>query len=104
VEVGAQGPDERFQDVGHVLRRQLADPLAHEREVEYRIGPTREVDRDAGKGIVHGHAGVTEAGDARPVTQRAREGVAEDERHVLDGVVLVDVQVARGPDPQSMSE
>ncbi len=39
-----------------------------------------------------------------PVTQRRRQGVAQDQCDVLDGVVLVDVQVAGRRDLHVESE
>ena len=39
----------------------------------------------------------TKARDAGPVAERLRERGTEHEGDVLDGVVLVDVEIARGP-------
>ena len=47
-----------------------------------------------------GTRGVAEAPDPGPVAEGLGERRAEDERHVLDGVVLVDLEVAGRLDGQ----
>ena len=64
------------------------------------VGPTRDVDDRVDEGFVEGHRGVTEAGDPALVTEGLAQGIAEHDGDVLDRVVRVDVDVARGPHPQ----
>ena len=45
-------------------------------------------------GFVHGHGGVAEAVDAGAIAESLGQGGAQDQRHVLHGVVLVDLEVA----------
>ena len=82
------------QGVLHELRREGADTLAPEGQVDDRVGPPGEVERALGERLVHGHAGGAEARDAGAVAERVGDGGAQDEGHVFDGVVLVDLQVA----------
>ena len=55
-----------------------------------------DVDRDAGQRLVHRQQAVGPAGDAALVAERLAQGLAERDADVLDGVVIVDVQVALG--------
>ena len=61
-------------------------------------GPAADVDDGRGERLVHRHRALPEPGDAGPVAERLGERGAEDERDVLDGVVLVDLEVAVGVD------
>ena len=90
------GPRERLQRVLDELGRELADPGIAERQVDDRVGPAADVDDGRGDGLVHRHGRVAEAADARPVAERLGERRAQDERDVLDRVVLVDLEVAAG--------
>ena len=59
------------------------------------VGDTAgEVDGGDGEGLVHGHDEVAGAEDALLVAERFVEGLAKGDADVLDGVVLVDVEVA----------
>ena len=61
-------------------------------------GTAADVDDRRGDRFVHRHGAVAEAADARTIAQCLRERGPEDERDVLDGVVLVDLEVAVGLD------
>ena len=61
-------------------------------------GPPADVDHRGRERFVHRHRRVAEAADPGPVAERLRERRAEHERDVLDRVVLVDIEVAGGPD------
>ena len=98
VDGGARGPGERLDGVLDELERERAGPLAAERQVDDCIRPAAEVDDGPASDFVHRHARVTEPGDPGPVAERLREGRPEDEGHVLDRVVLVDLQIAGGAD------
>ena len=50
--------------------------------------------------LVHRDRALAEARDAGSIAERLGEGGAQDEGHVLDGVVLVDLEVAIGADRQ----
>ena len=58
--------------------------------------PARNVERDAGQGLVHGEIGKAIAGDALLVAERRGHGLAEHDAGIFGRVVLVDVEVAFG--------
>jgi hypothetical protein len=58
------------------------------------VRAARDVHHDRGDGLVERHLSVGEPSDAAPVTQRLVERLPEDDGDVLDGVVVVDVEVA----------
>jgi hypothetical protein len=88
------GRGERLQGVLDELGRQLADARVPEGQVDDRVRPAPDVDDGRRDRLVHRDAGIAEAADARPVTERLGDRRPEDQRDVLDGVVLVDLQVA----------
>ena len=100
VERRAGGPGERLERVLDELERQAAGALAAERQVDDRVRPAADVDDGGRERLVHRHGALAEAGDPGPVAERLGERGAEDERDVLDRVVLVDLEVAVGVDRQ----
>ena len=57
--------------------------------------PAAEIDRRDGERLVHRHDEVAGAVDALAVAERLQHRLAERDADVLDGVVLIDVEVAR---------
>ena len=76
---------------------QLADGAPQQTQVELGVGAAAKVDSGEGEGFVEGHVGRTGAHDAGLVAERLAEGLPEREGGVLDGVVGIDVEVARWP-------
>ena len=72
--------------------------LGAERQVDDGVRAPADVDDGRGERLVHRDGAVAEAADAGAVAERLGERRAEDERDVLDRVVLVDVEVAGGAD------
>ena len=72
---------------------QPAYRLASEAALEDRIRPPREVERHLRAGFVHRQQEPV-ARDTTFVTQRLAQRFTESDRAILDGVVLVDLQVA----------
>jgi len=62
--------------------------------LDHGIRPPAEVDHHARQGLVHGHVGRAHTRDAVAVAQRLVERATQANRHVLDGMVRVDVQIA----------
>ena len=62
--------------------------------VDMRRGPAGEVDDDPRQRLVERRVGMGEALDAAPFAQRLVERLAERQRGVLDGVVVVDLEIA----------
>src|SRR5206468_9957742 len=73
-------------------------PAALEWQPGQRVWPATGVDRGRCEPFAHGHAGIAESPDPRAVAEGLRERGAESQRHVFDGVVLVDLEVTFGPD------
>ena len=70
--------------------------------VEDRVRPAREIERDLRARLVHRQQEAV-APDAALVAERLAQRLAERQRAVLDGVVLVDVQVAAAAELQRES-
>jgi hypothetical protein len=96
----AGGPRERLERVVDQLQRQRTDALAGEREVDHGVRPTADVDHGRCERLVHRHRRLAEAANAGAVSERLGERRPKHQRDVLDGVVLVDLEVAAGPDLQ----
>jgi hypothetical protein len=93
VHVGACAARKAFKEIRHQLGLQIADQPGAHFGFHGEGGPAAQVDGCNGQGLVHGHQKVTGAQNAALVAQRAVEGLAQRNAHVLDGVVLVHVQV-----------
>ena len=93
LERGEQGVADGTEEVRHELGRHLADELAVKLAVEGEVGAAAQVERDLGLGLIHRqHEAV--AAHAALVTERLLERLAEGDADILDGVVLVDLEVA----------
>ena len=72
--------------------------VADEGNVDERFdgvgGASGEIDGGDGEGLIHGHEEVSGAEDSTFVSEGCREGFAESDAGVFDGVVLVHVEVA----------
>ena len=68
------------------------------------IGPAGNVERSAGQGLVHRQIGMSVARDAALIAQRLRDRLAKRNAAILDGVMLIDVQVALCLSEMSMRE
>ena len=66
------------------------------RHAPNEIGPARYVERGARQRLVHRQIGMRIAHDAVLVAQRLRHRLAQRDAAILDGVVLVDMQIALG--------
>src|SRR5205085_1135971 len=90
---------ERFEELLDERERKIfvdQQHLAIHRYVEHEERTAREIDDDARERFIEGHVCVAEATDAGFIAERFRERFAEHERGVFDGVVIIDVDVARG--------
>ena len=85
---------ERLTEVPRHVARERADGGLGELAVPLEVRPARDVDDDAGDGLVERYLPVRVARDTALVAERLRERLAEGDGHVLDGVVVVDLQVA----------
>jgi hypothetical protein len=64
------------------------------------VWPAADVDDDRRQRLVHRNTPVGEPLDTAFLAQRLRKRLSEADRHVLNGVVIVDIQVAVTPNRQ----
>ena len=75
---------------------QIADQARLHQVLVDQGGAAAEIDGDHGQRLVHRQHEVAGAVDALAVAERLREELAEHDADVFDGVVLIDVEIARG--------
>ena len=83
-----------LQRVRQQRDREPANTFAAEREPHLRVRTADEIHGCGRAGLVHRHGRRAVARDALPAGEGGRERVPERGEHVLDEVVLVDVEVA----------
>src|ERR1700723_4464353 len=88
-----QGFRERAEKMRDQLGRQFADPFTVETPLPHEVGPARDVERDLRLGFVHGQQ-ESIACDAALVAEGFTQRGSQSQGAVLDGVMLVDVQIA----------
>ena len=84
---------EALEEVEEHLGGHVADVLAVELGIPDEPGTAAEVEGDLAEAIVHGEAEAV-AADAALVAEGLEDAFAESDASVLDGVVLIDVEVA----------
>ena len=100
VEVGARVVGDRLEEpLQHGKIHRAARALI-ERDVPVQVRSSGEIDDRARQGLVEREVEATRAGDSLAVAERLVDGAPERDPGVLDGVVLVDLQVALAVDPQ----
>ena len=85
---------ERAQHVPHVLAGQRADRLAPQAESHPAQGRPERSTTARARRLVQRRVGRAEARDPAPLPQRLVQGLAQGQRAVLGGVVVVHLQVA----------
>ena len=90
----------RYVELLHQLGVVAADLVSGDREAPAQVRPTRAIQGHLHQGLIEGRQEVPEAVDAAAVPKGLGEGLPEGDAHVLVGVVVVDVGVARGADLQ----
>ncbi len=93
VEVDAGGIGERLEEVMEHLGGDIAYLFAMELGIPDEPGTATEVEGDLAEAIVHGEAEAVSA-DAALVAEGLEDAFAESDAGVLDGVVLIDVEIA----------
>src|SRR5262249_4680779 len=89
-----------FEEIVDELRLQVADALDGGLELDDRVRPAAEVNRRHCKRFVHRHHEVSRAIDPPAIAERLGDGLTERDAKVLDGVVVVDIQIAGRLDRQ----
>lgn len=80
------------------LRRQIADLLAREAQINYRVGSVAEIDDGPGQSLVERGVATAEADQAGAGAEGFVEGGSQGEKDVFGGVVVVDEEIAGGAD------
>src|SRR5436189_3849270 len=83
---------QRAQDVRDVLAGEPAERFAGDVERHVRVRPPRQVDHGARQRLVERGVRPTEPVHASPLAQRAVERLAQRQRTVFGGVVVVDME------------
>ena len=96
VHVGARAAREALEEVVHQLGLQIADQPRRAPCVSTTAARVRRDRPRRGQRLVHRHHEVAGAHDAALVAERLVESLAERDADVLDRVVLIDVEIARG--------
>ena len=109
VEVGDMQGDagmlgERLEELAHQLGVEAADFGGAEGDIPDQEGTAGDVDGGARQRLVHGKVERSVADDAAPLAERLRQGLAERNAGVLDGVVIVDVRSPVALTSMSISE
>ena len=91
--VRARPLGEAFEEILHELRLQIADARHLQMEIHDGVGTAAEIDRGDCERFVHRHHEVPGAIDAPARAERAGHRLAKGDPHVLDGVMLVDVEI-----------
>ena len=89
-----QAVGQRTEEMRHQFGRQPAHGVAPELAFEHGIRTARQVDGHLRLRLVH-RQHEAETCDAALVAERLAQSLAQCQRAVLDGVVLVDLEVAR---------
>ena len=93
VDVGLRALREPFEEVLDELRLQIADAADLEPQIDDRVDAPAQIDRRHRQRLVHRHHEVSGAVDAAAVAERRRHRLAERDADVLDGVMLIDVEI-----------
>ena len=94
VNVGPRPLREALEEVLHELRLEIAHPGDLELQIDHRVRPPAKIDGGDSERLVHRHHEVPGAIDAAAGAERLSDRLAERDPDVLDGVVLVHVEIA----------
>src|SRR5690348_16349314 len=93
VDVGARALGEAVEKVVDEIGFEIADAVDLQLEIDDGVDPAAEVDGGNAERLVHRHDEVAGAIDAAAVAERCRHRFAEGDADVLDGVMLIDVEI-----------
>src|SRR6266850_1821786 len=96
VERAARALCQRDEEVGHERRVERADDARLRLQIVREVRPPTEVEGDAYEAFVHRHLERRVADQALAVAEGLVDRGAEHQADVLDGVVLVDLDIALG--------
>src|SRR5271165_4339509 len=94
MDVGFRAAGEAVEEVSYKFRLEIAHQTRSDLGIDYGCAASAEIDGDHSQSFVHRHHEISRAQDATLTAQRLGEGLAERNADVLDGVVLVHVEIA----------
>ena len=89
---------EGLEPLLHQFGVESADLVPHKLGLEHQKWTAGDVDRNAGQCLVHRDMNIGVARDALHVAERLLKRLAQRNPDIFGGVVMIDVQVALGPD------
>src|SRR5208283_4708727 len=92
--VGFCAAREAVEEVSHEFCLEIAHQTRSDLGINHGGPAPAEIDGDHAQSFVHRHHEISRAQDATLTAQRLGEGLAERDADVLDGVVLVHVEIA----------
>jgi hypothetical protein len=87
---------DRLEEFAHQFGIERADLPKWQFQIADQIGSRGQIQRTAHLCVVHRKVAAAIAVDATLVTQRLRQGLTKGNTYILDGVVVVDVQITSG--------
>src|SRR5437763_4815402 len=91
-----RSPGEALKKIIHQLCLQISDQARCHFRIHHSGGSPTEIHCGHAHSFVHGHQEVSSSKNAAFAAQSLIEGLAKYDAHVLDRVVLVDMQIAVG--------
>ncbi|GAF25239.1 Mg-dependent DNase [Moorella thermoacetica Y72] len=88
------------QELLHQLRLQAANPARGEFQAPGQVGTAAEIQGYQHQGLVHGYQGTAVTANPLLIPQGLFYGLSEADAYILDGVVVIYLQIALGPDLQ----
>ena len=85
-----------FKKVRYVFRRQLADQVALESQVDARVRAPTEIKGNKDQRLVHRDHRMTEASDTTPLAEGLVQRLPKHKSNILDEMMRVPLDVARG--------
>jgi hypothetical protein len=85
-----------FEEVGDQAGAQLADFWRVEMAVKDKVAPPANINSHQSQRFIHRHNSAAHAGDTAPVSQRLLQSASQNNTHILNRMVFINVQVAHG--------
>lgn len=100
MDVGFRGLREAEEKIIEKFRLKITDAWRIYFCVDYAMRASAEIDGSDSESLVHGHDEIAGAEDALFVAERFKDGFAQCDANVFDGVVLIDVKIAASIDSE----
>ena len=93
--IRARAAGKALEEIIDQFRLEIADSSRSHPSLDDGHRAAAEVHGREAKGFVHGHQKISGSQDAAPVPQRAVKRLTQADADILDGVVLIHIQVAQ---------